>query len=299
LVGRFLQTDPIRYGDGANIYAYVHGDPLNRIDPTGTDDQFVNIRCENTCNDGGDDGGPPDGSKDGFAGPADDGFGDTAKGGGQNSDGTVEDLVITGIRTPTPIQFQPDQDFINAIGAVQGGGSTSGDGGGGGGAANSQPQNNPNKRKTAADCAAAVAKADLAGAALDAASLIPGGGDLGDVARLGAGAASLGISASQGNRGGTAFGLAGVTLGSAVVSRNVVNAAAVGAKDGLEAIPFLGTIVGVGALGFDAFSAAKEYNACLAGHWHEEWSESAPGTLVALNVEFLANIYWLPLTQRV
>ena len=35
-MGRFLQTDPIRYGDGANIYAYVHGDPVNGTDPNGT-----------------------------------------------------------------------------------------------------------------------------------------------------------------------------------------------------------------------------------------------------------------------
>jgi RHS repeat-associated protein len=29
MMGRFLQTDPIRYDDGPNIYAYVHGDPVN------------------------------------------------------------------------------------------------------------------------------------------------------------------------------------------------------------------------------------------------------------------------------
>ena len=36
-LGRFLQTDPIGYGDGLNWYNYVRGDPINSIDPNGLD----------------------------------------------------------------------------------------------------------------------------------------------------------------------------------------------------------------------------------------------------------------------
>jgi len=49
-IGRFLQTDPIGYSAGMNLYAYCGNNPLSFVDPLGLEKYGVSINCESLAN---------------------------------------------------------------------------------------------------------------------------------------------------------------------------------------------------------------------------------------------------------
>ncbi len=97
--------------------------------------------------------------------------------------------------------------------------------------------------------------------ALDAASIVPGGADVADVARAGAGTASIVVSVATKDRPGQALGVTGAVLTGAGAFTEWQGATA--AKNIAEAIPIVGGVVGIGAVLYDGKGILKDYNDCV------------------------------------
>ncbi|HRO25453.1 MAG TPA: RHS repeat-associated core domain-containing protein, partial [Promineifilum sp.] len=104
--GRFLQTDPIGYAAGANLYAYVMGDPINLVDPWGMQSNPLDLLVRGSRDDWqrGQSGYIANFSFDPNA-RYDFAYGDPRP---FSEETTVDDVVVTGTRILRNIRFSWD-----------------------------------------------------------------------------------------------------------------------------------------------------------------------------------------------
>lgn len=116
-LGRFMQTDPIGFAGGINLYGYVGSDPVNHVDPLGLQEADIVVQLlSGGANGSGNDGGigSPGGELAGslrYVGLMDNPVAPVAGEAPQDAD-----IVVTGRRTiiPSPDQARKEMDrFVN------------------------------------------------------------------------------------------------------------------------------------------------------------------------------------------
>lgn len=238
-LGRFLQTDPIGYGDGLNWYNYVSGDPINRTDPSGMTDR----PCQATVQ---------------VCTPVNPG-GITVTGNKYeckacNSEPSLIDRFPT-LPGDLAGRYSTQNDGFGDIVVV---------------ATLSRSKNKPQSGKdnSASSCLLSTAKTNGAALALDTASValnfVPGGTAAKFTAGLALGA--VGMANSIGGMSPTRQGLNGASIG-AGISGMLAGAAdpagiAFPGSKAVAAVSFFGKALGVTSLAIDGYQAYLDYQEC-------------------------------------
>ncbi|HEY1606692.1 MAG TPA: RHS repeat-associated core domain-containing protein [Allosphingosinicella sp.] len=228
-LGAFMQTDPIGYGDGMNWYSYVHGDPLNRTDPSG-----LAVVCQWVWE-------PNNNGSAGWSRADADG-GETIRGASPPTGHDVQVCVNVQGAPPT----SPAQAASNNANN------------------NSPRQSTPIKPPipSITQCIARVGKKDGATALLDGfGAFIPNGSTDLAVGKLLLSYISGNISGATGDKTGGFLGGAGVIAGAANLWAKGWPAVGSTAK----AIPIIGNIASGVSLLYDGYRIYKDFEDCRAG----------------------------------